>query len=126
VYAGVFDRFPNLKRVIGHGGEGIPCNLYRVDRAHPVRSPDDRSKELPSYYFKRNVFITNSGVAWALLVPFAQAVLGVDQVPYAMDYPYQYDITEVHAMDALPISFEAKKKFVPTNAEHVFNLHRKA
>lgn len=122
IYAGVFDRFPGLKLVIGHGGEGIPYNLYRIDRTHPVRQSDDRSKELPSYYFKKNIHITNSGVAWAPMVLFAQQVLGVDQVLYAMDYPYQYDIEEVHAMDALPISFEDKKKFFQTNAERVFNL----
>lgn len=122
IYAGVFDRFPNLKLVIGHGGEGIPYNLYRIDRTHPVRSPEQRSKELPSYYMKRNIFITNSGVAWAPMVLFAQAVLGADRVLYAMDYPYQYDIEEVHAMDALPISYEDKKQFFQTNAERVFNL----
>jgi 2,3-dihydroxybenzoate decarboxylase len=122
IYAGVFDRFPDLKLVIGHGGEGIPYNLYRIDRTHPVRRPDQRSKELPSYYMKKNVFITNSGVAWAPMVMFAQQVLGVDQVLYAMDYPYQYDVEEVHAMDALPISYADKKKFFQTNAERVFKL----
>jgi 2,3-dihydroxybenzoate decarboxylase len=123
IYAGVFDRFPNLELVIGHGGEGIPYNLYRLDRTHPVRRPDDRSKELPSYYFKKNIYITNSGVAWAPMVLFAQQVLGVDRVLYAMDYPYQYDIEEVHAMDALPISYDDKKMFFQTNAERLFNLN---
>ena len=122
IYAGVFDRFPNLKLVIGHGGEGIPYNLYRIDKTHPVRRPDQRSKHLPSYYMKKNIFVTTSGVAWAPMVLFAQQVLGVDQVLYAMDYPYQYDIEEVHAMDGLPISYEDKKKFFQTNAERVFNL----
>ena len=122
IYAGVFDRFPDLKLVIGHGGEGIPYNLYRIDRTHPVRRPDQRSKELPSYYMRKNIYITNSGVAWAPMVLFAQQVLGVDRVLYAMDYPYQYDIEEVHAMDALPISYDDKKMFFQTNAERVFNL----
>ena len=123
IYAGVFDRFPDLKLVIGHGGEGIPYNLYRIDRTHPVRRPDQRSKELPSFYMKRNIYITNSGVAWAPMVQFAQQVLGADRVLYAMDYPYQYDVEEVHAMDALPISYEDKKKFFQTNAERVFDLN---
>jgi 2,3-dihydroxybenzoate decarboxylase len=122
INAGVFDRFPNLKLVIGHGGEGIPYNLYRIDRTHFVRREDDRAKNVPSYYMKRNVFVTNSGVAWAPMVQFAQQVLGVSQVLYAMDYPYQYDIEEVHAMDALPISYDDKKAFFQTNAERVFNL----
>jgi 5-carboxyvanillate decarboxylase len=122
INAGVFDRFPSLKLVIGHGGEGIPYNLYRIDRTHFVRRPDQRAKNVPSYYMKRNVFVTTSGVAWAPAVMFAQQVLGVGQVLYAMDYPYQYDIEEVHAMDALPISYEDKKQFFQTNAERVFSL----
>jgi 5-carboxyvanillate decarboxylase len=122
INAGVFDRFPNLKLVIGHGGEGIPYNLYRIDRTHFVRPQNMRARNVPSYYMKRNVFITNSGVAWAPMVKFAQEVLGVDQVLYAMDYPYQYDVEEVHAMDALPIAYYAKKQFFQTNAERVFNL----
>lgn len=122
INAGVFDRFPRLKLVIGHGGEGIPYNLYRIDRTHFVRRVDQRAKNVPSYYMKRNVFVTNSGVAWAPMVTFAQQVLGVSQVLYAMDYPYQYDIEEVHAMDALPISYDDKKAFFQTNAERVFNL----
>jgi 2,3-dihydroxybenzoate decarboxylase len=122
INAGVFDRFPKAKLVIGHGGEGIPYNLYRIDRTHAVRRANQRAKELPSYYMRNNVFITNSGVAWAPMVTFAQAVLGVDRVLYAMDYPYQYDIEEVHTLDGLPISYEDKKKFFQTNAERVFNL----
>lgn len=122
INAGVFDRFPGARLIIGHGGEGIPYNLYRLDRTHPVRRDDVRAEQPPSFYMKRNVYITNSGVAWAPMVTFAQQVLGVDRVLYAMDYPYQYDVEEVHAMDALPISYEDKKKFFQTNAERVFNL----
>jgi 5-carboxyvanillate decarboxylase len=122
INAGVFDQFPDLKLVIGHGGEGIPYNLYRLDATWPVRNAALRSAHPPSYYMRKNVFTTNSGVAWAPMVEFAQKVLGVDQVLYAMDYPYQYQIEEVHAMDALPISYADKKKFFQTNAERVFNL----
>ncbi len=122
INAGVFDRFPELKLVIGHGGEGIPYNLYRLDRTYPVRREALRSEHPPSHYMRKNVFVTNSGVAWAPMVLFAQQVLGVDQVLYAMDYPYQYDVEEVHAMDALPISYEDKKKFFQSNAERVFKL----
>ena len=122
INAGVFDQFPELKLVIGHGGEGIPYNLYRLDATWPVRDARMRSAQPPSYYMQRNIFVTNSGVAWEPMVTFAQKTLGVDQVLYAMDYPYQYRVEEVHAMDALPISYEAKKKFFQSNAERVFNL----
>ncbi|MFO7285515.1 MAG: amidohydrolase family protein [Gammaproteobacteria bacterium] len=123
INAGVFDRFPRLKLVIGHGGEGLPYHLYRLDATWPVRNARMRSAEPPSHYMRRNVYITNSGVAWEPMVTFAQKVLGEDRVMYAMDYPYQYRVEEVIAMDELPISYEAKKKFFQTNAERVFNLN---
>lgn len=109
--------------MIGHGGEGLPYHLYRLDATWPVRNARMRSAEPPSHYMRRNVYITNSGVAWEPMVTFAQKVLGEDRVMYAMDYPYQYRVEEVIAMDELPISYEAKKKFFQTNAERVFNLN---
>jgi 5-carboxyvanillate decarboxylase len=41
---------------------------------------------------------------------------------YAMDYPYQYLVDEVHALDNMKMSAEDKKKFFQTNAETVFKI----
>jgi 2,3-dihydroxybenzoate decarboxylase len=41
---------------------------------------------------------------------------------YAMDYPYQFEVYEVDATDAVPISDGDKKKLFQTNAERVFLL----
>ena len=124
ITSGVFDRFPKLKIVIGHGGEGLPYMLYRIDYwyargkgAHP-----EKVKRTPSEYLKSNIYITTSGLPWAPAITMAQSVLGVDRVLYAMDYPYQYVIEEVTMTDNFPISDEDKKKLFQTNAERVFNL----
>jgi 5-carboxyvanillate decarboxylase len=66
--------------------------------------------------------ITNSGVAWGPAIRFTQELLGMDRVMYAMDYPYQYAVDEVVALDGLPMSAEDKKRFFQTNAERVFNI----
>lgn len=124
INAGIFDRFPKATVVIGHGGENIPYNLFRLDATYRVRRPPTKSKNPPSYYMKNNVYITNSGVAWAPAVQFAQHVLGVDRVLYAMDYPYEYVAEEVKILDAMPINYEDKKAFYQTNAERVFNLNK--
>ena len=34
IVSGAFDRFPKLKIVIGHTGEGLPFWLYRLDYMH--------------------------------------------------------------------------------------------
>ena len=78
---------------------------------------------LPSEYLRSNVFITSSGVAWEPAILFAQQVLGVSQVMYAMDYPYQAKVSEVAASDHFDMDDAAKMAFFQTNAERVFHLN---
>jgi predicted TIM-barrel fold metal-dependent hydrolase len=126
IVSGAFDRFPRLKIVIGHTGEGLPFWLYRIDYMHTASVKSGRYttmkplKRKPSDYMRENLYITNSGVAWDPSVRFCQQVLGVDRVLYAMDYPYQFEkkitIQRQPAMSDLD-----KKKFFQTNAEKLFN-----
>jgi 2,3-dihydroxybenzoate decarboxylase len=39
-----------------------------------------------------------------------------------MDYPYQYAVDEVTALDKMSMSDEDKKKFFQTNAQKVFQI----
>jgi 2,3-dihydroxybenzoate decarboxylase len=122
--SGVFDRFPKLKIVIGHGGEGLPYMLYRIDYMYEnARYPFMKKiKKLPSDYMKENFYITTSGLPWAPAITMAQSVLGTDRVLYAMDYPYQFVPEEVAMTDNFPISAADKKKLFQSNAETVFKL----
>ena len=128
IISGVFDRFPKLTLVIGHLGEALPYWLFRIDFMHNRMVSANRYagvKKLqrkPSEYFKHNIYITTSGMAWEPPILYAQSVLGVDRVMYAMDYPYQFVPEEVAVTDNLPISGTDKKKFYQTNAERVFRL----
>jgi 5-carboxyvanillate decarboxylase len=124
ITSGVFDRFPKLKIVIGHGGEGLPYMLYRIDYMYENArySFMKKVKKLPSDYMKENIFITTSGLPWAPAVTMAQSVLGMDRVLYAMDYPYEFVAEEVTMTDNFPIGAADKKKLFQTNAEKVFSL----
>ena len=124
ILAGVFDRFPKLKLVIGHGGEGLPFWLFRLDYQQKVilENRGYKLKHPISEYLKRNVFMTTSGMGWEPAILFCQQVMGVDNILYAMDYPYEFNSEEVVATDNLPISDADKKKLFQTNAERVFNL----
>jgi 5-carboxyvanillate decarboxylase len=124
ISSGAFDRFPKLKVVIGHGGEGLPYMLYRIDYfyAHGRTVHTGQTRGKPSDYMKSNIFITTSGLPWAPAITMAQSVLGMDRVLYAMDYPYQYVVEEVAMTDNFPISDDDKKKLFQTNAERVFGL----
>jgi 2,3-dihydroxybenzoate decarboxylase len=128
IVSGVFDRFPNLKIVLGHLGEGLPFWLSRIDFMHAGIVRANRSegvkplKKKPSDYLRENFYYTTSGMAWEPSVTFVQQQMGYDRVMYAMDYPYQYVAEEVTAMDNLPLSDEQKKMFFQTNAERIFKL----
>ena len=130
ITAGVFDRFPKLRMIIGHMGEALPFWAYRLDYMHQatVRSRRYDSikplRQLPSDYLRQNFYITNSGVAWEPAIRFTQQFMGVDRVLYAMDYPYQYAVDEVIALDAMAMDPADKQKFFQTNAETVFKLNR--
>ena len=131
IFSGAFDRFPKLRVVIGHMGEGLPLLLYRFDwmqgnadgqsglrgGAAPVKL-----RHKVSDYFKTNIWITTSGQGWEPSVRYCMEVLGPDRVLYAMDYPYQQSADEVAAYDAFNISAAHKKMLMQTNAEHVFRL----
>jgi 2,3-dihydroxybenzoate decarboxylase len=128
IVMGLFDRFPRLKLIVGHGGEALPYWSYRLDYMHGAglrsnRYPFLKPLEMPiSGYLKRNVFVTFSGMAWEPAIQFCKSTLGIDRIMYAMDYPYQYEPREVAAQDAMAMTLEEKRAFFQTNAERIFNL----
>jgi len=128
VVSGVFDRFPKLQMIAGHLGEGLPYWFFRVDFMHNRMVSSNRYPNVkalqrkPSDYLKANVTVTTSGMAWEPPILYAQSVMGMDRVMYAMDYPYQFVPEEVAVTDHLPISAEDKQKLYQTNAERVFHL----
>jgi 5-carboxyvanillate decarboxylase len=127
ITSGVFDRFPKLKIVVGHLGEALPFWMFRLDYMHRATVNSKRYAVLQplrrkiSEYLKENVYVTSSGMAWAPAIQFCQQVLGTDRVLYAMDYPYQFEASEVIEMDAAGTDLD-RKKFYELNARAVFKL----
>ncbi len=128
ITAGVFDRFPKLRMIIGHMGEALPFWAYRLDYMHRATVRAQRYDSMkpiqrqPSDYLRENFYITTSGVAWEPAVRFTQEFMGADRVLYAMDYPYQYAVDEVIALDDMGIRDDHKRMFFQTNAETVFKI----
>lgn len=127
ITSGAFDRFPRLTFVVGHLGEALPFWLFRLDYMHRATVSARRyacmkplQKKI-SDYLKSNVYVTSSGMAWAPAIQFCQQVLGVERVLYAMDYPYQFEATEVTEMDGVGSDLD-RRKFYQLNAEQVFKL----
>jgi predicted TIM-barrel fold metal-dependent hydrolase len=92
IYKGIFDRYPNLKVMTGHLGEGIPFNLKRMDergKNYLPRKAPAVNKELPGYYFRNNIWVTTSGQYSLEAFRCTQDVLGIDHILFGSDFPYE-------------------------------------
>lgn len=128
IVAGVFDRFPRLKLVVGHLGEALPFWLWRLDFMHrgglaSGRYPNwAKLERKPSDYLRENIFVTTSGMPTPPVIEFCQRQLGMDRVMYAMDYPYQSDPAEVADTEALNCTGQELAMLFEGNARKVFKL----
>ncbi len=122
--SGAFDRFPNLKVVLGHMGEAVPFWIWRLDyMSAPGRARGETpTKLLPSEYLRRNLRITTSGQENPAALRYSIDVLGLQNVMWAIDYPYQQTPSAVRFMDDAPLTQEERDAVYWRNAAHVFNL----
>jgi 5-carboxyvanillate decarboxylase len=127
VMGGIFDRFPNLKIVLGHSGEGLPLWLDRIDdryaffASHDDKGMVPRIRRKPSEYIHDHMYMTTSGQNFTQPAMFITQVMGSDNIMYAADYPYESMATR-KAIDALPIADGDKRKMFAANAQRIFNL----
>lgn len=121
--AGVFDRFPKLRIVVGHMGEALPFWLPRIDNRYMTQAANRRPiKRLPSDYIRENIWITTSGMNYWPQLRMALEVMGPDRVLYATDYPFEVQGEAVRFVEDMPLDERAKKQFFEDNAVAVFRL----
>jgi 5-carboxyvanillate decarboxylase len=123
--SGVFDRFPKLKICLGHMGEAVHFWLWRLDYMNKNaqnRGSGPKTSLTPSEYFRRNFVITTSGQESHLALDFSIKALGIANVLWAIDYPYQPSAPAVAFMDSAPVSDAEREKLYHGNAERVFRI----
>ena len=125
ILSGVFDHFPRLKIVLGHMGEAVPFWLWRLDyMGRPGRPSARRPNKLkPSEYFLKNFAITTSGVEDPLALRYCIDKIGVDNIMWAIDFPYQPTTPAVTFIDTAPISDAEREKIAHGNAERIFHIN---
>ncbi|KAF2792361.1 amidohydrolase 2 [Melanomma pulvis-pyrius CBS 109.77] len=87
--AGVFDRFPTLKIIIGHMGETLPFMLERCyDMSTRWGGWGPRERPLRQVW-DENIWITTSG-AWSLApIKCILENTRVERIMYSVDYPFE-------------------------------------
>ena len=88
IYSGVFDRFPNLKLALLHGGGFFPYHLGRFDSGFSGGTGSARipAKEPPSKYLK-NLYFDNL-VYRVETVEYLKRMVGAEHVMVGTDYPF--------------------------------------
>ncbi|POS81526.1 2,3-dihydroxybenzoate decarboxylase [Diaporthe helianthi] len=94
---GVFDRHPKAKVIVGHLGEHIPFDFWRInhwleDVNRPIAEEEgnDRCCKKTIYdYFKQNIWVTTSGHFSSHTLKYVVDEIGADCVLFSVDYPYE-------------------------------------
>ncbi|MXO59457.1 amidohydrolase family protein [Altererythrobacter salegens] len=122
---GVFDEFPNLKICIGHMGEAVPFWLWRLNFMNSRAQLAGRSKKTKrsmAEYFHDNFVITTSGVEDPLALRYSIDKLGVENVLWAIDYPYQPMEPAVKFIEDFACTDAERHALCHGNAERVFHI----
>jgi predicted TIM-barrel fold metal-dependent hydrolase len=120
ILAGVFDRFPRLKMIIGHMGENLPFSIARADLSFG-RAAKNLNRPVGEY-FAEHFHLTTSG--YFTTPPFlcAQQVIGIDRIMFSVDYPFSANTVGRKFLESLAISAEDMAKITHRNAEKLLKL----
>lgn len=122
LFGGVFDRFPNLKLVLGHMGEGLPFQRWRFDSRFAAYPFGVRLERKPSEYIGTNILITTSGVCSPAALAGAIAEMGAEAVMFSVDYPYESTEIAAAFIENAPLDEETRALVCHGNAERLFKL----
>ena len=124
IASGLFDAHPRLKIILGHLGEGIPFNLWRLDNRNKWMNKRHAyaAKKWVADYIRTNFWLTTSGnFATASLITCMTEV-GVDRVMFSTDYPFEDIAQSVEWFDKVDISEADRAKIGRTNALGLFGM----
>lgn len=123
ILAGVLDRFPNLRIILGHWGEMI---LFYLDRIALLDGFSTLDRPL-SDYFRTNVFITPGGIASQRYLRWSVEVVGVERIMHASDYPFNsaLDFAARDFLTTAALSVEDREKVAHGNWDAIVQQVRR-
>ncbi len=119
VLSGIFDRYPNLKIILGHLGEGLPFMVWRIDSA--LARPGQKSLSFRDV-FCGHFYITTSGFFSNPALLCSVMEMGIDRILFSVDWPFVANTPAVKWIDTVPLSDEDKAKLLSGNARRLLRL----
>ncbi len=122
IYGGVFERFPRARVILGHMGEFLPFWFARLDAAHQRMDPLENLTKLPSQYLTDNFAIATSGVNSHPALQAAIQAVGIDNVLFAVDYPFESTDDAVRFLDTASLASRDRARVAHRNAERLLHI----
>jgi predicted TIM-barrel fold metal-dependent hydrolase len=122
VFAGVFDAFPKLTFILGHLGEGLPFMLHRINDQTQLAAKRRGLRRLPLEYLTQNLVVTCSGNFSAAAFLCTVMALGIDNVLFSVDWPYESNSAAVDFLRHQALGPHDMAKVAHLNAERVLHL----
>jgi predicted TIM-barrel fold metal-dependent hydrolase len=122
VFAGVFDAFPTLTFILGHLGEGLPFMLHRIEDQTRLAAARRGLKRRPAQYLTENLVATCSGNFSAPAFLCTVTALGIDNVLFSVDWPYESNTAAVDFLKRQPLDPNDMAKVAHLNAERILRL----
>lgn len=122
ILKGMFERYPNLRLCLSHGGGLLPFNIWRLDHSYGLRPELKQTvPKKPSEYLKKLYFdsIVHSAAALQYLV----RVAGADRVVIGTDYPMAMgDFDPISKISAMEVAAGERDQILGGNAARALNL----
>jgi aminocarboxymuconate-semialdehyde decarboxylase len=122
ILKGMFEKYPNLRLCLSHGGGLLAFNIWRLDHSYSLRAdlkqiiPQKPSEYLKKFYFDS---IVHSVEALQYLVQ----VVGANRVVVGTDYPMAMgDFESVSKVMQLDLADTERDKILGGNAARALNL----
>ncbi len=124
--SGLFDECPKLKIVLGHLGEGIPVQLWRIDgRNGWMKAPHKYAAQHGvAHYFRKHFWCTTSGNFHTPSLLNAMTEMGTDRVMFSVDWPFEAVDEGAQWFDNASISEADRRMIGRDNAVGLFKLER--
>jgi 2,3-dihydroxybenzoate decarboxylase len=123
MFSGTFDRYPGAKLILGHLGETLPYLLWRLDSRWEISNRGEmRLEQKPSDYFKKNIWMTTSGMCADAPLRCALDMAGDDRVMFSVDYPFERPEEAGDWIEAAPLTDTERAKVCHLNAKALLGL----
>lgn len=120
--SGLFDEFPNLRIILGHLGEHIPYDLWRIDARMRFSPRGYTGRRYLGDYFRDHFYITTSGNFCDATLRCCLEVMGSDRLLFSSDYPFETMEDAANWFDAAPLSTTDRLRIGRRNAIELFRL----